>query len=97
MTIPVLPYQWGVSIVYFRQPTPPATEPDMKTQAKATFDVYTQLGILDNAKKASISRYEGQWEIWCHFQSPEGRKNARVAQFDNVDDAVEFERLVNAK
>jgi hypothetical protein len=33
------------------------------------------------------------WEIWGHFQNANGRKNARVAQFDDVGDAVEFRRL----
>jgi hypothetical protein len=65
------------------------------TSAQKTFDLYRQLGILNNCKSLAISRdnSKNRWEVWGHFQSNEGRKNARVAMFDDVTDAVDFRVL----
>lgn len=64
------------------------------TNAKQTFDLYKTLGIFADLKSVGV-RHEGQtWEVWGHFQGENGRRNGRLAQFDSVSDAVEFEATV---
>ena len=67
--------------------------------AHKTYEVYKQFGVLDGIKKISTIRNheDATWELWALFHSHEtGYKNGRIAQFDDVNDAVVFRNLVMA-
>lgn len=64
------------------------------SNATMCFNVMKPLGIFADLKRVSVSRYDGQWEVWGHFQNENGRRNGRIAQFDEVTDAVDFEVLL---
>jgi hypothetical protein len=70
------------------------TKGNQMTTTQKTIELYRELGILTNCKSLGLSfNHESNlWEVWGHFQSSEGRRNARVATFDNANDAVDFER-----
>ena len=63
--------------------------------AHATFATYTQFGVLNDLVGLSL-RFDAEaarWVITGKFQNANGTKFGKVAEFDRVEDAVEFERL----
>ena len=61
--------------------------------ASKLFALLLTLGVFTALKSVGVSRYEGQWEVWGHFQDENGRRNGLLAQFADVTDAVDFEVL----
>jgi len=64
--------------------------------AQKTYEVLKQFGVLDNIKKVSTIRNhdKNRWELWALFQNENGYRNGKIAEFDEVSDAVSFKNLV---
>lgn len=69
------------------------------SNAEATFELYKKLGILTDVKSLQtiFNREKKWWEIWGHFQNQNGRRNGKIAEFDDVADAVDFTRLADPR
>lgn len=67
----------------------------METLAARTIAVYRTLGILENCVKlgSRMNHAKKVWEVNALFRDANGYRNGKVAEFDDVADAVEFERL----
>lgn len=66
----------------------------MSTAAK-TLEVYNQLGILKDCKSLSVrfNRDKGMWEVNAKFQNANGIRIGKVAEFEQVVDAIDFRVL----
>lgn len=65
------------------------------TAAKITFDLYKKLGIFDGMYSIStlFCHERKLWVMTGNYHSENGYKSGKIAQFETVDDAVEFKSL----
>lgn len=69
------------------------------SQAQSTFDAYKAIGVFANLTRASVSfnRDSKLWEVHGRFQNANGIRWGKLASFDEVDQAVEFEVLIEQR
>lgn len=67
----------------------------MKTLAAQTLEIYNQLGILKDCKNLSVrfNQDKKMWEVNGKFQNANGIKVGKVAEFEKVEDAIDFQVL----
>ena len=70
----------------------------MKTNVEKLVDLLTKT-LKINVRKGSVgcrfNHDKKRWEVSAIIQNTDGMKIGKIAEFDDVADAVQFERLMN--
>jgi hypothetical protein len=63
--------------------------------ATKTFEVLKSFGVFAGMYSVSclMNHEKGRWELTGNFRDANGYRSGKVAEFDSVEDAVDFEVL----